>query len=432
MALIECEECSHKISDKAQTCPNCGTPLNSKKDLITMKVNKEKTSIITYLIYIIVFLSILFLVSSNFIFLKTIRSEYTLQQIQFSTSYEGIISLYPSIIVNLTFIASLLAILSRKTFKLSKIPYFLNIIISIIIYIYLYTNNLRVGNCFYIIVLLNTLFIFLPGFYKLKETEIEIEEKNRIKEDIISTKLQTLHKEKLITKLNIILLVVFLMFEIASLAVIVSLNSKDIYKETIIQANSDFQIEIINDYINIRKSANTEAEILGEVNKGDIYNVLDVIGGTNYIWYKIDYKGEIGYIASSRETPYIKELYSDTLVVNIFCTEKEDNCAYLLEFITRYHKNNKNLFLINYLDIEDTHNKEIYDKVLTYFNDEPTIPYLIIGNNKVVGYQKEENELIVEVISEQQESSINIVDTIKKDNPLPELSLEQKDTEKED
>lgn len=426
MALITCEECSHQISEKAKSCPNCGAPLNNKKELITIKVQKEKTSIITYIIYTIVFLSTLFLISSNLIFLKTIRSEYTLQQIQFSTNYEGIISLYPSIIINITFIACILTILSKRFFKYTKILYIINILISIILYFYLYTNNLRIDISYYIIVLLNTIFIFLPGIYKLKETEIKIEEKNRVKEEIKSNKIQTIYKDKIITKLNIILLIVFIMIETASIIVIASLNKKDIYKETIIQANSDFQIEIINDYINIRKDANTDSDILGEVNKGDVYNVLDIIGGTNYIWYKIDYKGKIGYIASSREEPYIKELYSDKLVVNIFCTEKEDNCAYLLEFITRYHKNNKDLFLINYLDIEEEHNKETYNQALSYFQDEPNIPYLIIGDNKVSGYIKEDNELIIEVISEQKDNTINIVDNIKKNNKLPEISEETK------
>ena len=27
MALIKCTECGHEVSDKAQTCPNCGAPV---------------------------------------------------------------------------------------------------------------------------------------------------------------------------------------------------------------------------------------------------------------------------------------------------------------------------------------------------------------------------------------------------------------------
>ncbi|WP_148411838.1 TM2 domain-containing protein [Murimonas intestini] len=31
MALIQCPECGKEISDKAPSCPNCGTPFNQKK-----------------------------------------------------------------------------------------------------------------------------------------------------------------------------------------------------------------------------------------------------------------------------------------------------------------------------------------------------------------------------------------------------------------
>ena len=31
MALINCLECDHTVSDKAVSCPNCGAPINSSK-----------------------------------------------------------------------------------------------------------------------------------------------------------------------------------------------------------------------------------------------------------------------------------------------------------------------------------------------------------------------------------------------------------------
>lgn len=33
MALIDCPECNKEISDKAQSCPNCGFPINSQEEL---------------------------------------------------------------------------------------------------------------------------------------------------------------------------------------------------------------------------------------------------------------------------------------------------------------------------------------------------------------------------------------------------------------
>ena len=29
MALLQCPECNHNVSDKAFTCPNCGYPMNT-------------------------------------------------------------------------------------------------------------------------------------------------------------------------------------------------------------------------------------------------------------------------------------------------------------------------------------------------------------------------------------------------------------------
>lgn len=44
MALISCSECSKQVSDKAQTCPNCGCPINSQP-LQTLTVAVEKQNL---------------------------------------------------------------------------------------------------------------------------------------------------------------------------------------------------------------------------------------------------------------------------------------------------------------------------------------------------------------------------------------------------
>ena len=46
MALIKCPECSKDVSDKAQSCPNCGYELK-KSDNIKTESNKISTSSIT-------------------------------------------------------------------------------------------------------------------------------------------------------------------------------------------------------------------------------------------------------------------------------------------------------------------------------------------------------------------------------------------------
>jgi hypothetical protein len=47
MALIKCEECEHSISDKAQSCPQCGYP--SKENVMTRKREKGTSPIGGYL-----------------------------------------------------------------------------------------------------------------------------------------------------------------------------------------------------------------------------------------------------------------------------------------------------------------------------------------------------------------------------------------------
>lgn len=436
MAQIKCPECSNKISDKAIYCSQCGYKLNqnkeNKKETTTITIKKEHTSITTYIIYITIFLAMLALISSDLVFLKTIRSEVTLQQVQFMTFYKGFISSFPSIIINITFLSCILIILSKRYHKLSKLLNLINIITCFILFIYIYNSNYRIGICFYILLILNNIIFLLPRFGKLVDVEINISESDEEKLLKQSKKLEELYEKKKPSKKNSIIIIIFFILEIIALITINIVNQKDIYKETIIQANSEFQIEIINNYINIRKETNTESAILGAVTEGDIYNVLDIIGDNNYIWYKIDYKGTIGYIASPREEPYIKELYKDKLVINIFCTEKEENCAYLLDFITRFQKTNKYNFLINYLDIKDEHNQEIYNKAISYYKDKEIIPYIIIGDTTIVGYNKKNEKNIMEAIHHHKDNTLNIVDLLKKGEKLPELPQIEEDVNKKE
>ena len=49
MALIECTECGHKVSDKAETCPSCGYKVSDiKKDMsnfVYCKINGENVNV---------------------------------------------------------------------------------------------------------------------------------------------------------------------------------------------------------------------------------------------------------------------------------------------------------------------------------------------------------------------------------------------------
>lgn len=420
MSLITCSECDNKISTKSLECPHCGAPLLAdktiKKDYMEFTQKKISSHPISIIITIILFVTLVGIISSNLIFLHTIRGELTLQQASTSIYYQEYINLYPTLILNIACISCILSCLSKKLSLFSKVGYIINIIITILLFFTLYSNNIRVDICYFLILLINTLLFIIPIKYVLKEEKILIENKKEDTYKNKNTKVESLFKEEPTTKKKTIVLISIIILELISVIVIFFKNNNDIYKETIIQANSDFQIKVINDYINIRSSSNIESEVLGSVNKGDIYNVLDISNTENHIWYKINYKGETGYIASPKDDPYIKELFSSKLVVNIFCTKDDEDCGYLMEFILKYQKTTAKSFLIKYHDLEDTYTKEIYNKVLTYYNEKESIPLIVVGDNLINDYTKDSELTLVEVIQEQIDSKTNIVTEIKKGN----------------
>ena len=117
-----------------------------------------------------------------------------------------------------------------------------------------------------------------------------------------------------------IILICFLLVIILG-EVFLLLNKDKNKEEVIVQSNkrdeSVFQIEVINDYINIRKEANSHSDILGKVYKKEIYTVLDTAEDTSaegenagYQWYKIKTSNDIeGFIVGKYDTDlYVKEL----------------------------------------------------------------------------------------------------------------------------
>lgn len=389
---------------------------NKEQETIIFNVKRLSSHPISIITTIILFIALIGIISSNLIFLNTIRGSLTLQQATTSTYYYEFIDIYPTLILNIACISAILSNLSKRLRTISKTGYLINIIISILLFFNLYSNNLRVGISYYLIIAINTILLLLPIKYHIVEEEIEISKEKETIYQNKNNKVEELNNKPTITKLKTIITISILIIELISIIIIITKNNNDIYKETIIQANSDFQIEVINEYINIRSSSNIEGEVLGTVNKGDIYNVLDISNTENHIWYKINYKGKKGYIASPKQEPYIKELFSNKLVVNVFCTKDNQDCGYLMEFLIKYQRSTAKAFLIKYQDLEDEYTKEIYNQVLKHFDIEESIPLLIIGDNKIVNYTKKSETTIIEVIQEQMENDTNIVTEIKKGN----------------
>ena len=181
MSLRKCNECGHNISTKALECPECGSPISLEEDVqkdnTVFKIKKLSSHPISIITTIMLFISLIAVVSSNLIFLNTIRGNLTLQQATTSTYYSDYVNLYPTLILNIACIAAILSCLSKRLKIISKIGYLTNIIISIILFFNLYSNNLRVGISYFIIVLINTILFIIPIKYRIVEEEIVIEKK---------------------------------------------------------------------------------------------------------------------------------------------------------------------------------------------------------------------------------------------------------------
>ena len=124
-----------------------------------------------------------------------------------------------------------------------------------------------------------------------------------------------------ITK-KIILIIILLIITLVLSGLLVYKNRDNKENEKIVQTNKRdeyvTQIEITNEYINIRKENDSEAELLGKVYKGEIYTVLETKEDEYYNWCLIETSdGKKGYIA----VKYEEESYANFLEVK----EKEEN-----------------------------------------------------------------------------------------------------------
>lgn len=61
--------------------------------------------------------------------------------------------------------------------------------------------------------------------------------------------------------------------------------------------------------INVRSIPSTDGDSIGKVKKGEVYKVLDVnTEGKIYYWYKIEYKDDIGWIASGKKNHWVDDV----------------------------------------------------------------------------------------------------------------------------
>lgn len=121
-------------------------------------------------------------------------------------------------------------------------------------------------------------------------------------------------------KKKIVLIIIMSIITVSMIGVLIYRNyDKD--GEVIVQSNdrdeSVEQVEITNDFINIRSENDSQSEALGKVYKGEIYTVLDKKEDEYYVWCLIKTNNDIeGYIA----VKYQEESY-----VNFLEVKKEED-----------------------------------------------------------------------------------------------------------
>ncbi len=114
-----------------------------------------------------------------------------------------------------------------------------------------------------------------------------------------------------------VMLLSFLLLLFVSITGCNNLNNQSNYRNENIS-----QIEIINDYINIRKEKSTNSEVIGKVYKGEIYTIISSDDSSNK-WIEIETSNKIhGYISGVNN--YVKYIES---------VDEKNN-----KYKTKYHK----------------------------------------------------------------------------------------------
>ena len=305
-----------KVQNVLDEAKNLG---NGKYEVTILK---EKLPTWYYIVEAIFFLIIGFL----YMFL-------ILQNIYNYNAYSSSTSIITLLLSAIFFILSLVFCLNRKRYKYKKVMTTLSIIFLIISFNQFLSNTIiNLFNHEYkivynivmsqyekmviacIITIFQIIFISLNPVWTLNSSNksiMNVEEKDKqlkknkyIKENF---KIKEKQKGKLVKTILIILTVIFI-----GINIFININNnKPNERDT-----SKDQIEITTEFVRIREqpSADDNSIILGQVNKGEIYTILDKeeVYNNNY-WYKIKTgTGITGYVYSGDNNEYIKELEKES------------------------------------------------------------------------------------------------------------------------
>ncbi len=199
---------------------------------------------------------------------------------------------YQLLVGIITAIAFFLGFASRKSNKVSKYMYIVNVFLELLFILKLRNFGYAATFVTYIIILLNIALLFMKPSWGIKEVPLVVtkEEKEEILKNNKEFTENYIPKDKKI--LNIFFYI--LPFIIGIISVII--NTLPLPNQSNDRNTSIDQIKVIADHINIRSNDDVYSYEKGIVRKDDIYDVLDSRKGSNglcEIWYNIETRFEV-------------------------------------------------------------------------------------------------------------------------------------------
>ena len=194
---------------------------------------------------------------------------------------------YQLLVGIITAIAFFLGFASRKSNKVSKYMYILNVFLELLFILKLHNFGNAATFITYIIILLNIALLFMKPSWGIKEVPLIVTKEE--KEEILKNNKE--FTENYIPKDKKILNTFFyiLTFIIGVISVII--NTSPLPTQSNDRNTSIDQIKVIVDHINIRSDDDVYSYEKGTVRKDEIYDVLDSREGSNglcEIWYNIE------------------------------------------------------------------------------------------------------------------------------------------------
>ena len=199
-------------------------------------------------------------------------------------------------------VAFILSVIGKKGSRHSKKMYLLNIILTTIMSILLYTKMYKIGGIVYLLYLSNTILLFIQYKWNIKTEKLEVSEEHveYYKENY--NKLQKEYEQEYSKKeMNIVLKYISVL---CALVIIVIFGTIDLPSQSNLNLTNN-TITIKTEYINIRENASTYSNKLGRVYEGEEFNIISTYDSQKYTWYEIETRQGIhGYVGVEKKYHY--------------------------------------------------------------------------------------------------------------------------------